>query len=88
MKILHNYLKDIVSRDTFGSDVKLIAKIKPVLDASPDGLHSASCDGAKGWTLERNDAIFYSKGNSDRIVQILFVRISKLLRFTLKVHEL
>ena len=41
------YLKDIVSLDTFSSEVKLIAEIKPVLNVSPDSLHPASHDGSK-----------------------------------------
>ena len=42
-----DYLKDIVSPDTFCSDVKLIAEIKPVLNVSPDCLHPASHDGSE-----------------------------------------
>ena len=46
------YLKDIVSLDTFSSEVKLIAEIKPVLNVSPDSLHPASHDGSKWGALE------------------------------------
>ena len=46
------YLKDIVSLDTFSSQVKLIAKIKPVLNMSPDSLHSASHNGSEWGALE------------------------------------
>ena len=46
-----DYLKDIVSPDTFCSDVKLIAEIKPVLNVSPDCLHPASHDGSEWRTL-------------------------------------
>ena len=60
-EIIQLYLKDIVSLDTFSPQVKLIAKIKPVLNLSPDSLHSASHNGSEWGALEKKICLVYNR---------------------------